>query len=286
MYYAVDESEDLQHHGIKGQKWGVRRFQNKDGSLTPAGRRRVNDNSSDDAQNGTKKKSGIDKKTAIKIALGTAAIAGAGVLAYKYATMPPEYKKILKDCAKVKMKELGAKSVEAAGKAGKKIANKFGERLDKVGDRMIDAALISVGGIAVAKINSKFAEKEGDTEGEKARKQVIRDTAKAGIETMAGGGSSNSNPNNKTWSDRTGTHAGKEITDKIGKPSNQNIDRSSKAWQDLFKDANGNQRDADTRATIKSLANAGYDINQIDQWLNHAEFAEWNETFVFSEFRW
>ena len=30
----------LQHHGIKGQKWGVRRFQNKDGSLTPAGKKR------------------------------------------------------------------------------------------------------------------------------------------------------------------------------------------------------------------------------------------------------
>ena len=29
---------EIQHHGIKGQKWGVRRFQNKDGSLTPAGR--------------------------------------------------------------------------------------------------------------------------------------------------------------------------------------------------------------------------------------------------------
>lgn len=30
----------LQHHGIKGMKWGVRRFQNEDGSLTPAGKRR------------------------------------------------------------------------------------------------------------------------------------------------------------------------------------------------------------------------------------------------------
>lgn len=30
----------LIHHGIKGQKWGVRRFQNPDGSLTPAGRKR------------------------------------------------------------------------------------------------------------------------------------------------------------------------------------------------------------------------------------------------------
>ena len=30
---------ELQHHGIRGQKWGVRRFQNADGTLTPAGKR-------------------------------------------------------------------------------------------------------------------------------------------------------------------------------------------------------------------------------------------------------
>lgn len=29
-------TNELNHHGILGQKWGIRRFQNKDGSLTKA----------------------------------------------------------------------------------------------------------------------------------------------------------------------------------------------------------------------------------------------------------
>lgn len=39
--YILTSNGELYHHGIKGQKWGVRRFQNRDGSLTAAGKKRL-----------------------------------------------------------------------------------------------------------------------------------------------------------------------------------------------------------------------------------------------------
>ena len=40
MQYRLISEEELRHHGIKGQKWGVRRYQNEDGSLTAKGKQR------------------------------------------------------------------------------------------------------------------------------------------------------------------------------------------------------------------------------------------------------
>lgn len=46
-------NNELYHHGVKGMKWGVRRYQNKDGSLTNAGKKRYDQ---DVRENNAKKK--------------------------------------------------------------------------------------------------------------------------------------------------------------------------------------------------------------------------------------
>ncbi|MCM1524237.1 MAG: toxin glutamine deamidase domain-containing protein [Ruminococcus sp.] len=44
MACKVTYSKEMFHHGIKGQKWGVRRYENYDGTLTKAGKERYNKN--------------------------------------------------------------------------------------------------------------------------------------------------------------------------------------------------------------------------------------------------
>ena len=66
---------ELQHFGIKGMKWGVRRYQNKDGSLTPAGKKRYDESDEEREEREKKEKS---KKTKAKVA--TAAVTTAAVV--------------------------------------------------------------------------------------------------------------------------------------------------------------------------------------------------------------
>lgn len=48
-------STELFHYGIKGQKWGVRRYQNSDGTLTPAGKKRYDNMSGEELYKHAKK---------------------------------------------------------------------------------------------------------------------------------------------------------------------------------------------------------------------------------------
>ena len=69
-YYVTYKSEDILHYGILGMRWGVRRFQNEDGSLTPAGRKRYIRDIQNYPMNGTI--SNTTKGIANKLLLGAA----------------------------------------------------------------------------------------------------------------------------------------------------------------------------------------------------------------------
>ena len=110
MNYIIVSNGELYHHGVVGMHWGVRRYQNADGSLKPSGRKRYTEGGkkqlSDEERAARNAKI---KSTAKKVAIGvgvTALVAAGTYAAVKYnkKTMA-EAKQIMSDAHKKKVDE-------------------------------------------------------------------------------------------------------------------------------------------------------------------------------------
>lgn len=83
--WAYNSPHELYHYGILGQKWGVRRYQNEDGSLTPAGEKRYNEQNSTKARNRSNKRKWTKKKAQALIAAGAISTIGLSAAVIGYA---------------------------------------------------------------------------------------------------------------------------------------------------------------------------------------------------------
>lgn len=85
IYLRHAYSNELYHHGIKGQRWGIRRFQNSDGSLTPAGKKRYTSSASINRANKS-----IDTMDRVRLGLTSERIIPANTKMYRVSVNKDE----------------------------------------------------------------------------------------------------------------------------------------------------------------------------------------------------
>lgn len=112
------ETNYLEHYGIKGQRWGTRRFQNEDGTLTAEGRERYGASESGKA---------TARKSSSRLAGGIGRTGGV----YDREDGSKDLKRLQKDAKKDAEDMARAKAYygEGAGNRRKQIRNRISERM-------------------------------------------------------------------------------------------------------------------------------------------------------------
>lgn len=250
----------LAHHGVKGQKWGVRRYQNEDGSYTDLGAKRRRSDG----------KSGIsDKaKTALKIGGAVAGTALAVYGAYKLrqaVDIPYVTHMTMKNAKSAIDTFKGTSAGEKVGKALKDSKAFAGKTIKDAGKAAFTAAVAAVGTIGVNKAVERYKDRDGDSEATKNANLIKRDATSAAIRSATG--SVSRGANNKLGSNGVGSSlkfTNDEIRARVGAP------HQTHAWSDPDTDKRYQtimrqySNDDETKKVIRAMRSAAYDIDQIE----------------------
>lgn len=122
------DTNELRHHGILGMKWGRRRYQNKDGSLTAAGKKRYGDSDGDEKKESEPKKKSVSEMTDDEL---SKAIRRAQ-MEDQYLAMRPEKVSLGKRFFEAtRDKVIAPALVESGARFAKNLMNKFGDEILK-----------------------------------------------------------------------------------------------------------------------------------------------------------
>lgn len=298
----------LMHHGIKGMKWGVRRTPAQLGHRTASGKVGLG-KSTRTARGLSKSSSGSKLKqklsdpefqrkaaTAAKIALVIGAayathkvindpkILAAGkdaitkVVAKSGAVKASTIQNVMNSTEFKAAKALASKS-GAITDAAKTVGGTAGKVLKKIGSEDTRNTITGIGLMAgtASVLRGQIKDFKNNKPDGDAFDRAVKRTQQAAeigenINNLARGPKGISAPSqSSTSSSNSSSTSSSSSSSKLSasikgvEPSHKSVDKSSKEYQDLFKG-----QDSDTRSTIKSLINQGYDIDQVRKHLTHS----------------
>lgn len=218
---AMDLGVDcLEHHGILGQKWGIRRYQNEDGSLTEAGKRRYSREVAKE-QRVARSIEKSERRMRIKEAKAAA----------KASEMEAKAR-ILE--AKARSKKVDAKDASDKANADSKDIlqkTKLTDEERRERNRKIGMALGIIGGAAAIGFGYKYAsdtlKKSGDI---KIPKEAVEGTSKSGKKYSL---NKNMTPSSKSDSKQKGNDNKGGGNNKKGNDSHGSRDKNYAAAKDL-----------------------------------------------------